>query len=216
MTDRPLPTWAEPEFYPADSGRDPASGFSMEIRPTDEHRGGGYEITMWRNRSGSSFQVVHPTIEKARRVARVLYHLHAADYAEQRRQDEILYTEMSSDLKARSDEREATEAADHAARLAQVTAETERIEMTICPTCDHAADAEEFEQPVYECSRCGGSQVGEGENRCVSCNVFMSKVGDLACPSCEEPVEEPETVTGVEIDGVFIPESELDNPTIGV
>lgn len=40
-------------------------------------------------------------------------------------------------------------------------------------------------EAIYECSRCGGTQVEE--RRCGSCHVFMSKVSDESCETCEEP-----------------------------
>ncbi len=66
------------------------------------------------------------------------------------------------------------------------------IEAYRCPSCD-----ETYDQPgdaVYECSRCGSTQVDE--RRCSDCNIFMAKVADQSCPSCEEPIEEePEMLT---------------------
>lgn len=39
-------------------------------------------------------------------------------------------------------------------------------------------------EAAYECSRCGGTQVGD--NRCAACHVFMAKAADESCESCEE------------------------------
>jgi DNA-directed RNA polymerase subunit RPC12/RpoP len=96
------------------------------------------------------------------------------------------------------------------ARRAQVTRETPRIEMARCPECNEAAEPGEFEQRVYECGRCGKTLIGEDGRRCDESHIFTSKVGELACPSCEQPLdEEPERIFGVEIDGQFFEESEL-------
>lgn len=38
--------------------------------------------------------------------------------------------------------------------------------------------------PIYCCSRCGGEQVEE--RRCSECNIFMAKIADESCPSCEQ------------------------------
>ncbi len=38
--------------------------------------------------------------------------------------------------------------------------------------------------PLYECSRCSGREVEE--RRCPACNIFMAKVADESCPSCED------------------------------
>lgn len=40
-------------------------------------------------------------------------------------------------------------------------------------------------EAAYECSRCGGTQVGD--SRCGACHVFMAKSADESCESCEEP-----------------------------
>jgi hypothetical protein len=37
---------------------------------------------------------------------------------------------------------------------------------------------------LYECSRCGGTQVEE--NRCEDCHTFMAKQADETCPECED------------------------------
>lgn len=61
-----------------------------------------------------------------------------------------------------------------------------------CPECGDFFD--EFGGPVYECSRCGGTQVEE--RRCEECNIFMAKVADQSCLSCEAGLEEePEKIT---------------------
>ncbi len=51
-----------------------------------------------------------------------------------------------------------------------------------CGACDEVF--EEPGGPVYECSRCSATQVEE--RRCLNCNIFMAKLADQSCPSCED------------------------------
>lgn len=55
------------------------------------------------------------------------------------------------------------------------------IDAFLCGDCDAIFD--EPVGPVYECSRCGATQIEE--NRCSQCHIFMGKVADEACPDCE-------------------------------
>lgn len=193
------------EFYP----RENREGLCVEIIDSWT-LDGWFETVLWKDSQGVSMQIPVPTIERARTVARRLYHLHAADFERAEAAVEIKRASQRKELNERADERSRQREEQHAARLSQITADTPRVEKVVCANCDHASDPDEWEQPVYECSRCGGQQVGEGENRCATDNVFMAKVGDRACPSCEAPDEgDSQTVTGVEIDGEFIPESEV-------
>jgi ribosomal protein L37AE/L43A len=117
-------------------------------------------------------------------------------------------------------EREAAEKAANEARAAEAEVEQEeavealqkRIEAGEetpetkgrCPECGHVTDTEDFEQKVYECSRCGGiyreSDI-EG-HRCPDCNVFMAKLGDYSCADCEAALEDgPEEIEVYEADG---------------
>lgn len=58
---------------------------------------------------------------------------------------------------------------------------------------------EEPDGPLYECSRCGGRDVGEGARRCGECHIFAAKVADACCPECqEEDVEEAEAWEGAD------------------
>lgn len=57
------------------------------------------------------------------------------------------------------------------------------IEAYRCVDCDTLT--EQPEGPLWECSRCSGRQVGEDENRCADCHIFMAKEADLCCPYCE-------------------------------
>lgn len=75
-----------------------------------------------------------------------------------------------------------------------------------CPECDVA-----FTEPgerVYECSRCGGTQVEE--RRCEQCHIFMAKVADESCPECEAPAGDLELITIWESEDGMVHESEQD------
>lgn len=208
----------EPEFYPEGASWSDRSGFCAEISLSWDVEG-WFDVVFWRRGNGVNFQIPQPTIEKARRFARVTYALLLPDFVEGERVREIRRAKSDEQMRARHAEQNAAAETARAERMAKITPETERVEKAVCQTCDHVDDPEEFEQPVYECSRCGGTQTGEGENRCETDHIFMAKVADLGCPSCGEAVEgELELVSGVEVDGEFIPESEIevDNPTSDV
>ncbi len=68
-----------------------------------------------------------------------------------------------------------------------------RVSAFKCSECDaivHEWDGE----PVYECSRCNQTQVGE--RQCPEDHIFMAKVANASCPECETG-EEPEQVLAV-------------------
>lgn len=67
---------------------------------------------------------------------------------------------------------------------------TNAIEAYRCGACETIF--EEPEGPVYECSRCNGTQIDE--RRCPECHIFMAKVADSSCPACEDG----EAITEVE------------------
>lgn len=69
----------------------------------------------------------------------------------------------------------------------------ERLDALKCSECGEIT-LDWGDEPVYECSRCGQTQVEE--NRCPDCNIFMAKVGTGHCPDCETG-EEPEQVSVV-------------------
>lgn len=61
-----------------------------------------------------------------------------------------------------------------------------------CPHCEHEIDGpDDLTGPVYECSKCGTTEVVEpGERaRCGSCNVFMAKQTPASCPQCAEGLD---------------------------
>lgn len=208
------------ELYPPDVDTATAQLWVEIKAPWETGLDDWFELVLVKNathRGGLSFQIPVRTIERARTQARILLALFANDLARvevvRAEQRELRDVERAAEYEARR----VVEEAAHADRLAQVTPDTERVTKYECPTCsDLTDDLEDWQRPVYECSRCGGHQVGEGENRCESDNVFMAKVGTMACPSCDAPLEEgdePQPVVGVEVDGVFIPEAELQAAT---
>ena len=195
------------EFYPL--GTTDRSEFCVEISPSWSSDG-SYDVTLWSGSSGANLGIPIRDITKARRIARFFYATYKpeAEAEEERRSRQN--AEFNERMKVEWAERDAREKREREERLAKITPETERIELAVCPSCQQTANPEEFHQPVYECSRCGQTQVGEENRRCETDHIFMARVGDFACPSCEDALdEEPELVLGVEIDGVFIPEAEI-------
>ena len=209
----------ESEFWPEGATIGDRKNICVEIRhasslisdPSDE-TAPWYEVTLWRGSHGIGPQIPVPTLARARTQARLLLAAFAADQPVFERERERRYTIMTEGMKVERDERAKVEAAEHAERLSKITPESEVVTMHVCPNCSHEdEDPEEYTEPVYECSRCGGQQVGEGANRCEECNVFMAKVGDDGCRQCETSLdgEKPETVEGYVVDGTFIPLSEV-------
>ena len=95
-------------------------------------------------------------------------------------------------VKGRSVQRPAASRSGAAEVAVAATADVpERVDVLRCDSCDDLVES--VEGPVYECSRCGGVQMGD--RRCESCHVFMAKVSDTACPNCED------------YDGGFVPVS---------
>lgn len=78
----------------------------------------------------------------------------------------------------------------------------EYVTRLVCPSCQETFEPGDEGGPVYECSRCGGTQVDE--RRCESCNIFMAKVATESCPACEAPfdadtdIEEREVFVGAD------------------
>ena len=52
-----------------------------------------------------------------------------------------------------------------------------------CGDCESLFSSHEAGEPVYECSRCGETQVED--NRCQHCYVWMRKVWERSCGDCE-------------------------------
>lgn len=64
----------------------------------------------------------------------------------------------------------------------------EYVTRLVCPSCQETFEPGDEGGPVYECSRCGASQVDE--NRCETDNIFMAKIAPESCPSCEAAFED--------------------------
>jgi rubrerythrin len=190
--------------------------FGVEVRTSHDSWDGQpprYEVTIWRgktNKSGSGLGNSIGEWEKAEAIGVYLYRMLADENAEAERLADERWQVTKAAMDARSAERAAEAKAARKARRAKVTAETERVERYKCPECDHVDDGEAFDQPVYECSRCGNTIVGEDGRRCPDCNIFTAKAGTIACPGCEQALDtDPDVVVGVIIDGTFMPEEEL-------
>lgn len=195
------------EFYP--EGTNDRSGYCVEIASSWAGEG-GYDVTLWISSSGRSMNQPIRTLEKARRVAKFLYHTFKPEVEFSVRERKRLNAERHEIDKVRWAEEAERERVAYEARLAKITPDTERVTMAVCPTCQHHGDPEEFEDSVYECGTCGTTQVGVENRRCEQCHKFMAKIGEVACPSCEVGLdEEPDTVVGVLIDGVFVSEAEI-------
>lgn len=77
------------------------------------------------------------------------------------------------------------------------------LEAFLCESCEEISS--DVGEAVYECSRCGNSQVDD--RRCSACHVFMAKVSDESCEVCEAPG--PLTSTSAfEVDGRLFPTSQ--------
>lgn len=135
----------------------------------------------------ATIQEIHG-LDKALRVGLYLYDELAP---------EVLLANERRD-RQRVEDNERRTAKDEAERPAREAAARERAkalkaapieDATQCPECSHVGDAQDFEERVYECSRCGQTLVGEDGRRCDQCNIFTAKVGDAACPNCGEAVE---------------------------
>jgi hypothetical protein len=188
------------EIVPENGSRDE---FSIEIR-TSFGSGDAYDLVIWNRSSGNGLATPIRSLDKARRVARFLY-------ATMKPEADAAAAALSARIAETRDERNRAAAARSAELLAQITDDTPRVEMFICPNCDHQSESmDAFAEPVYECSRCGGQQVGEGNNRCEQCNVFMARSDETACESCEGTTDDAiEAVVGVVVDGEFIPATEI-------
>lgn len=200
------------EFYPPTGGKDSRGEFCVEIRSSDRHSLlGCFDLTLWTKNQGNTLNVPIRSIEKARRVARYWYETLMPEYMAALEAQRIIYAEFSETRKAEYEARKLVEAEELEMLLAQITPDTVRTTMWVCPDCEHGSeDLEDFEVPSYECQNDGPSGVGEEGRRCSVCSKFTGKATDHSCPSCEVPLDEaPETVIGVTIDGRFIPETDL-------
>lgn len=173
-----------------------------------------YEITLWRGtsmRHGNGLGVTIADWDKAVAIGAYLFEQLADEHAEQERLSEIRWQETKARLEIERTEKKAREKEERAERRKKAKQETVKVEFAVCPECEHADSPDAFEQEVRECSRCGGVYIGEDARRCPECNIFTARVGDLACPSCESPLDgELALSQGVEVDGVFVPDSELE------
>jgi hypothetical protein len=167
-----------------------------------------WTVIIWKGDNGVSIGVPIRDEAKAKRLAKQLEAVLLPEYIADREQSRAL----SAKFHQEAEHRIADQAAVRRGYIDAITAETPRMEYYVCPECGDGTDsADDYEQPVYECSRCNGFQVGEGENRCEECNIFMAKVSDIACPSCLEALEEvPEATVGVVLEsGEFLTEEQL-------
>jgi hypothetical protein len=150
---------------------------------------GDYEAWEIIIRRGSAGNVIQPFIrsrEKAERMAAALYKLLLPEFEFEAARHRRLMEEHQAELVSRPKP-----------KPFRPTKKMPRIIAAKCGECEelYEAGADEGEA-VYECSRCGQTQVEE--RRCEQCNIFMAKVADESCPHCESPIEEKvETVLAV-------------------
>jgi len=179
-----------------DFGRDEPARWSILVGRVTEGGGGSY----------MPIPVPVGDRDKAERIAEYLRAELGPENEEVVALETIRYEQMDRDMRARQEERDAEAKCERATRKSKLDAgEGTPATREKCPSCGELAEAGDYDEPVYECSRCGQSVRGEDGRRCASCNIFTAKVADLSCPSCEEALEgEPETIEGQEIDGVFV------------
>jgi len=71
-------------------------------------------------------------------------------------------------------------------------------ETVLCPNCEeNILDYGEVE-PMYACGNCGteftrGNSEDGMSHQCPDCKLYAGRAGN-ACPSCEEPLEDEETL----------------------
>lgn len=196
---------------------DDAGSFGVEVRTsydTFDPEPDRYEITLWKgrhNRSGSTLGVSIGNWTKACAIGKYLYETLVAEHVEAERLSDARWATTSAKMAVEREEREAREKVERAERRAKAKAATVKVERAVCPECGHDDMPDAFEQEVRECSRCGQTLIGDDARRCSDCNIFTARVGDIACPSCEQPLDsDPEIVEGVEVDGVFVADSEIE------
>ncbi len=192
---------------------DGEDGLHLEVRrsfDSFEDEPQRFEIICYKRNSGMGMGVSIGSFERACEIAERWFEELLPEYREQQRLSEIRWEKQKVRMERESSEHKEREKQERAERRAKAKQATVKVERAICPECDHADERSAFDIEVRECSRCGQTYVGEDARRCPECNIFTARVGDLACPACEQPLEaEPELVTGVEVDGVFVPDAEL-------
>lgn len=173
---------------------------------------GRWEVTVFDGGSGTLMPGTWPTEEQARQVAHELSGIFDANFREHHRLQEERYERQRVELEARSAERAVVEKeADRNRRALIEAGEGQQVTKARCPICENEADPADFDQRIYECSRCGTKQREDEGNRCTSCNIFMAKLSERSCESCNEEIEDGEElveIEGIELDGHFYPKEE--------
>lgn len=190
--------------------------FGVEVRTsydTFDPEPDRYEITLWRgkhNKTGSTLGVSIGDWAKACAIGKYLYETLAPEHVEAERLSNARWEVTSARMAVESEERKARAKVERAERRAKAKQATVKVERAVCPDCGHDDMPDAFEQEVRECSRCGQTLIGEDARHCPECHIFTARVGDIACPSCEQALDaDPEIVIGVEVDGVFVADSEI-------
>lgn len=130
-------------------------------------------------------------LDKALRIALYLYDELLPEAQAERERSEERYQESERQRWARH-EAERPERERAAREREKLLAETEPEEAAKCPECGHVDHSDEFDVPVYECSRCGSTGRGEEGRRCDQCHIFRFKVASKSCPVCEAPTDDEE------------------------
>lgn len=182
----------------------PKEGLHVEVSPAFGHEG-LWSVAVGRgSRHGTAYSTIQPDIrdrDKALRLAEILVEFLTPEYeAEEQRHREW----FERDEARRERERPKREAAARKRRAA--VRKAPKIEVARCPACGHLEeDREEFEVPAYECGQDNTTGRGEDGRRCDQCGKFRAKASDRSCPSCEEPIDEVESVTAAQLpDGEIV------------
>lgn len=174
-----------------------------------------YRIVVWAGGSGSGPNAYIKDIEKARAIAKYLYETLLPEYEreeiEQAARVELIHLRMS----AEGAQRRVEEKRKRRVALVKINDETPTVEKIRCDECEHLDDPEAFDEPAYECSRCGRIARGEDGRRCDQCNIFCAKLADRSCPSCEAALEDGTMVLGYEINGEFLTVGEVEHAKQG-
>ena len=155
----------------------------------------------------NSFTLQPPVRDLAKALA-LAAHLYDGLYEEAVYESARRDEQFAADEARRAAERPAREAAER--KRARAVANAPRVAVQKCTECGHLDEPFAFDQPGYECSRCGSGGVGEDGRRCDQCHIFRARVADYGCPSCEAPLDsEPAQVLAADLgrDGLVEVES---------